>query len=857
MYHASFTSQTALLHRTPDENSPTFYRPKARTMMALVRQLLGPSGLKMLRDLWWDRKRTLIAVLSLAVSVFTIGTVVQLRMTMSRDMHATYESVNPASAVIYTASHFNSDLVTAIQRMPEVADVEARQSIFTRFRLAGKAEWHPIELIVIPDYTDIRVGKVQPEQSYEVDPAAWPHPDIWPPPRKTLLLERTSLLPAMLGLIRTRQDDVMTVETASGRTRDLRIAGLTRDFGRLPASNAGRAYGYITMDSAEWLEASRDFNELHIVVAADRGNKAHVTAVAEKIRRRLERMGIDVVRVEVPEPGRLPLDFQFQAITILLGQLGFLALVMSCFLIVNMVQAIMARQIREIGIMKALGGQTTQISRIYLGMICLLGVLALLIAVPLGAYVANGSVRFMAYFINFDRDVGRSDFHLPISALLAYLVAGMLAPMLVSLHPIMVGSRVPVRQALSSHGLPGDRFEFGRLDRFLERFRHVSPAFLVAMRNVLRQKKGLLYPLIPLTLASAIVIAVFSVQTSLRLTLDDALRFWQFDLQLRTAHPYHVSQVEEAVLQAPGVSTAESWGAAGAYRKRPDGSESDSIYIMAPPARSEILQPTLLQGRWLLAEDDNALVVNVEFLKKEPGTRVGEEIVLNIEGRDTSWIIVGVVQMHMSGSGMMAFANYPYLARAVNEVGKARTLQIIMSQQDAASQAEVVEEVKARLEAMGVDIAGSLTVAQLRIGSEVYFGIVMTFLLSMAVLLAIVGGLGLMGAVSIKVIERKREIGVLRAIGATDGAIQALFLTEGISLGIVSWLLGALLAFPLSRLVADSVGLQLLGAALGHTVSVQGTAIWLFATIGLAALATYGPARDATHISVHEALKYE
>ncbi len=373
--------------------------------MAVLRQFLGPSRLKMLRDLWWDRKRTIIAVLSLAVSVFTIGTVVQLRMTMSRDMEATYEDANPASAIIYTASHFNSDLVTAIQRMPEVGAVDGRQSIFTRFRLASHAEWHPIELIVVANYDDIRVGKVRPEQTYEVDPAAWPHPGIWPPPKKTLLLERSSLLPAMLGLTQTRQDETMLLETPSGRTRELRIAGLTRDFGRLPASNAGRAYGYITMDSAEWLEASRDFNELHIVVAAERGNKAHIGAVAEQVRRRIERMGIDVVRVEVPEPGKLPLDFQFQAITLLLGQLGCLALVMSCFLIVNMVQAIMARQIREIGIMKALGGQTAQISRIYLGMICLLGVLALLIAVPLGAFVANGSVRFMAYFINFNRDV--------------------------------------------------------------------------------------------------------------------------------------------------------------------------------------------------------------------------------------------------------------------------------------------------------------------------------------------------------------------------------------------------------------------------------------------------------------------
>ncbi len=118
--------------------------------MAWLRQLLCPSGLKVLRDLWWDRKRTLIAVLSLAVSVFTIGTVIQLRMTMTRDMEATYASVNPANAIIYTVSHFDSDLVTALRRMPELAYVEGRQSIFTRFRLASNGEWHPIELIAGP-----------------------------------------------------------------------------------------------------------------------------------------------------------------------------------------------------------------------------------------------------------------------------------------------------------------------------------------------------------------------------------------------------------------------------------------------------------------------------------------------------------------------------------------------------------------------------------------------------------------------------------------------------------------------------------------------------------------------------------
>ena len=826
-------------------------------MMTLLGRFLSPSRRKLLRDLWLDRKRTLVVVASLMTGVFTIGTVIQLRMFMAHDMAASFVEANPASAIIFTAADFDQNLVDSIRMMPEVADAEGRRSILTRFKRAPEDDWHPIELFVVADYDNLRVNKLQPELVYEVDPVGWPNPDTWPPPRKTMLLERTALLPALLGLTQVRQDDTLIIDTPSHLSRAMRVSGLIRDFSRLPPSNAGRAYGYITPDTAEWLEAPRDFNELHLAVAAERNNKEHIAAVTEAVRRRIERTDIEVARIEIPEPGKLPLDAQVQAITLLLGVLGVLALLMGCLLMVNSIQAFMARQIREIGIIKAIGGRSDQVRGIYLSMILIIGLLALIPAILLGSYMANGAIRFMAYLINFNRDLNRSALYLPPAAFIVYLGAGLLIPVVIALHPINVGSRISVLEALGNYGLTRNWFEFGRLDRLAERIQGLSPVFLLAVRNVLRKKRGLLVTLIPLILASATMITVFSVQSALRSTLNDELRFWQFDLQLRSIYPFRAAQIKEETLSTPGVAAAEAWGAATAYRERHDGSKSGSIYIMALPATTALLQPSTIQGRWLVTEDENALVVNSEFLKREPDASVGQEITLHINGRESVWLIVGVVQMNLSGFSMIAFANYPYFSQAVNQVGQATLLQVVMSEKDTTTQAAISKALQDRLTNMGVKLSSALTAAQLRVGSEVYFGIVITFMMSVAIPLAIVGSLGLAGAISIKVIERRREIGVLRAIGASDSSVLSLFLTEGITIGVVSWFAGACLALPLSKILGDMVGMRLLQSSLRYSYSLSGALIWLIAMIGLTALTTYLPAKDATRISVREALKYE
>ena len=142
-------------------------------------------------------------------------------------------------------------------------------------------------------------------------------------------------------------------------------------------------------------------------------------------------------------------------------------------------------------------------------------------------------------------------------------------------------------------------------------------------------------------------------------------------------------------------------------------------------------------------------------------------------------------------------------------------------------------------------------------GTEYQFGILVNLLMVMTFLMALVGGLGLMGTMSINVIERTREIGVMRAIGAATRSIMQIITVEGVLIGFISWIQATILAYPLSRILSDQVGLAFTDSPLSFAFSLQGIVIWLAIVTIVAALASYLPARNASRLTVREVLAYE
>jgi putative ABC transport system permease protein len=154
-------------------------------------------------------------------------------------------------------------------------------------------------------------------------------------------------------------------------------------------------------------------------------------------------------------------------------------------------------------------------------------------------------------------------------------------------------------------------------------------------------------------------------------------------------------------------------------------------------------------------------------------------------------------------------------------------------------------------------VGGSWSASQQWEETQSAFGVLIYLLLTMSVLTATVGGIGLMNTMSINVVERTREIGVMRAIGATSPAIVGVFVMEGVVVGVLSWLLALPLSLPGVRLFGDVIGQAILELPLDFTYSMGGLALWLLIVVGLSVLASLWPALRAARVSVRQALAYE
>jgi putative ABC transport system permease protein len=124
------------------------------------------------------------------------------------------------------------------------------------------------------------------------------------------------------------------------------------------------------------------------------------------------------------------------------------------------------------------------------------------------------------------------------------------------------------------------------------------------------------------------------------------------------------------------------------------------------------------------------------------------------------------------------------------------------------------------------------------------------------VIIAIVGSIGLSGVLSLSVLERRREIGVMRAIGASSGKISALFIGEGLILGLLSWLIALPLSIPAGYLMTQAMGAAL-QTEIVYRNTPRGAFYWLGIVLVLSIIASWFPARGATRISVRESLAYQ
>ena len=799
---------------------------------------MSPRWHKVLRDLSSHRIRTALVVLSIAVGVFAIAIVMGGRQVLLREFDTDFESSVPPSAEFDT-SGFSADLADRVAERPDVRAAEGRRRVTVRYSADGSVDdestagWDTLRLWAIPEFGRGGVQKLVREES-----------TAWPPKAGEVVLERSAL-----QVERFKVGETITVESPSGTKSELRVVGFAHDINAIPAQFQNAVVGYVSMDTLPLFDEPTELNHLSLVLDPTMSRSAASRIAADVRDGDLAAAGVQTFRTTVPEPGSHFLADIFKALSLLLLAMGVMALLLSAFLVVTTVSAIMTQQVRQVGIMKALGARRTQIAWMYLALVVAYGVLAVLIAIPSGLYVGQRFIVFAAGILNFRV----TDFSPPAWVIWLEIAVGVLVPIVAASFPVHRGTTLPVARALDASGMsPG--FGGGVIDRILGLVRGLPRPVALSLRNTFLRKGRLALTLTTLVLASAVVMAVLSARSSMLQTVDDMGSWWHYDAQVFMSRLTPRADLEREAAQLDGITGVETWLESQASLKRSDGSENQDLYALGIPSETDFITPVIVAGRWLEPAADNELVINTDVLKDEPYLAVGDTITLTTRGAEKDWKIVGVATGQLMGP--VAFVDRDSLDAAIGANGGVTRLLVQTASHDEDVQVRTARDLERRLDDGGLPISGSQTQAAQKASIANQLGILVTFLVIMASLLAAVGVIGLTGTMTINVLESTREIGVMRSIGASHRSIFQIFMTEAIVVAVMAWALGAALSWPLSIWLVDSLGTAM-SLPLSYAFSFQGVGLWLLTVVVIAAGASVLPAWRASQVSIRDAIAYE
>lgn len=795
---------------------------------------------KVIHDIWDNKARSLLVIFSLAIGVAAVGMINNTVRMMKRDLYGGYTLTNPASINIYVTP-FKSELANDIRGLREVERAEARRTI-SAYVIDQKGKRHDLNLMAAADPNNIQINRFEVQKGASV------------PGLRSILIERSTA--KGLGL---KLGDPFTVEMGDGDRYSLTISGIIHDMSTEQFNISGNAFGYVSMSTLEWMGETPGYNLIKLQVAENRSDRAHVLRVAGLARDRIiEPAGYQVLSMAIFSANGIPGDFwakqQIDGVLLILQIMSVLAVLLSASLVVNTISAVIVQQTKQIGIMRSVGASRRQVALIYLGYVFVLSIIGMLLALPLGLTGAGLLSLVAADFMNYN--IGLID--LPPSLFLLQAGLALLMPIGVALFPILRGTRISVYDSIYQYGLASGEGKRGWIERQLVKVRNFYPPVMLSLRNTFRNKPRLAFTLVTLTIAGAMFMAVFSSYNTLQSQIRDLARYIRFDAAINIPGGASRFTAEREALRIPDVQFAEGWAITSARIVQPGNIEGDRVDIFGLPEDARTIQPRLVAGRWLSPADTNQVVVNEDLLSRETDIHVGVEIPVKIHNQTRQLEVVGVVSKHMTGPRI--YMNERQLSKFTNRYNQVDTIRVLATPESLGSaqqQSQISQELEKRFDDAHLSKSGSQTRSEAFSAMSNAFNILLVILLVVAIILAVIGSLGLTGTMGLNVLERTREIGVLRAVGASHFSIRQVVVVEGITVALLSWGLSALFSYPIGKLLADALIRTAIGTPAAFQYSLSGLFIWMFVVILIGILSSLAPARDAARLTVREVLSYE
>ncbi len=771
---------------------------------------------KAYRDLTKRRVRSLLTIGAIAIGVAGIVAIVSTAQNLTRVQAAAYHNASQAD-ITFWVWDAPPTTARALAELPNVADAELRNNYFTKCKWNG--EFRDVYLWGLESFADQRINQIR-----LLDRA----------PQAGEFVAETSvraLFPVQVG-------DAIVCRASDGSLRTLTLSGFAQSPNYPSATILDFATVYANAEDVQRLLGIGGANQALLKV--DDPTKAR--EVADAAARLFVRRGIDHGAPDIRDPNNYTGKRELDALFLLLTVFSVVGLVTSGFLVANTLAAMTAEQIGEIGTLKAIGGTRQQVLTIYLIASALYGIVGTLIGVALGALASWRLLAYIGGLLNLD-----GDFALAPEGVALGAVVGIGVTIFAGLIPSFAATAIRVKDALEAYGITST-YGRGWSDRLMQRIVVLPPLAAMSLRNLARRKARSLITMTVIAVAVAAWLAAQSTSASVDTAIDGLFQTFHADAWV-WFDQWVGSNFAAGFRAADGVRTAEVWSLTDAWVS------TSPVRVWGVPADTTLYSPRLVAGRWFNATEPDAVDVSTD-LAQERNIHVGDTINLEINADRRPFRVVGILidNSIFLGSTVAGkvFLSEEIVERMEDRQGWATFFALGFDAHDPATVEQRLGELATRFKQYQMGSGSAYREVR---GAKEQSRILSLALYAMGLLIGAMGALGVLNTLTLNVLERRREIGVLRAIGAVDANLVQVFLTEGLALGLGGWVVGLVIGYPLGQLLVN-----LMQAVLFHIDYIFSPAMvltsLLFALV-LATLASLAPALGAARLRVGQVLRYE
>jgi putative ABC transport system permease protein len=776
---------------------------------------------KAYRDLTRRRLRSFLTVIGIIIGVAGIVAITSTSKNMTAAQAAAYNN-NSQQDMRWWVSFAPDNLLAAVDQVPNVAESELRALYSTKWR-AGDA-WLDISFNGVTDFDNMRVNRI------DLVEGRWPRGG-------EVVLEPSvrDVAPVQIG------DDIVYRAGPGNESRHLRVVGFAKSPSYAAASIIGTSVGYALDTEVQKMYGAEGNNRLVVRL------KDFSPGVRLDTRKEIERVFDKRNLAFGAYWERNPDDYvgkrQLDALVALMTIFSIVGLVISSFLVANTLAAVISEQMGEIGAMKAVGATSGKVVRIYVVAGIIYGMVGTGLGLLLGVFGGHALLLYLGNLLNLTISGVSVD---PVD-LLQGVVVGVGVTALAAFLPAWRGTAITVRKALDSYGITST-YGQGWMDGAVQRLVRLPRVPAMAIRNLARRKVRNAITVVAIGLATAAFLAAQSTSDSVNTSIDHAYDLYGSDAWVWFQEP--VGRGFAATLRSmPEVREVEAWASSGA-------AVADlRVTMWGIPPNTTLYRYRLLQGRWF-GDDEPDVVLLSSRLAEARGLRLGDRLELDVGGENALLTVIGVLnddaQGLQSSSRGKVFVPLDTAARLMHRSGAADFFAVRLDRSDG----PYVEEVLARLERKYHTLSPGMLAAYADKQSSQEASKILTLLLyAMTVIVGTIGGIGIANTLTLNVLERRREIGVMRSIGGRDSHLIQIFLTEALVMGIGGFVLGLLLGYPLARLLVWVMSTVLFPLDFVFPAAMVTSALAF--TLLLTAAASIGPALGAAKLKVSYALRYE